>query len=169
MIGYPALREVIGSNTFRTIAPSDQGFARRRLLGLLLANLFVLDPRCQHRQRLRLVLVLGSVVLTFDDDTRRQMRNAHGGIGLVDVLAACTGGAEGIDAQLRRIEHDVFDRVGFRHHGHGAGAGVNAALCLGRRNALHAMAARLELQFRVDAQPDDLGNYFLVSPSSLWL
>ena len=126
-------------------------------------SLLVLDARRQHRQRLRLVLVLGAIVLAFDHDAGGQMGDAHGGVGLVDVLAAGAGGAERVDAELRRIDHDFVDLVRFRHHRDRAGAGVDAALRLGRRHALHAMAAGLELQLRVGARADDLGDDFLVA------
>jgi hypothetical protein len=44
--------------------------------------------------------VLRALVLALDDDARRQVRDAHGGVGLVDVLAAGAGGAVGVDAQV---------------------------------------------------------------------
>ena len=129
----------------------------------LLAHLLVLDARRQHRQRLRLVLVLRAVVLAFDHDAGRQVRDAHGRIGLVDVLAAGARGAESVDAHLGRIDHHVVDLVGLRHHRHGAGRGVDAALGLGLRHALHAVAAGFELEFRVGALADDPGDDLLVA------
>ena len=50
---------------------------------------------------------------------------------------------------------DVGDRIGFRHHGDRARRRVDAPLRLGLRHALHAMAARLELELRIRALPDD--------------
>ena len=91
--------------------------------------------------------MLAAIVLTFDHDASREMRNAYGGIGLVDVLAAGTGGAISIDAQVGGVDVDVLQLIGFRHHGDGACRGVNAALGFCRWYALYAMAAGFEFQF----------------------
>jgi hypothetical protein len=72
--------------------------------------------------------------------------DADGAVGLVDVLAAGAAGAEGVDAQLGRVELHFLGLVGLGHHGHGAGAGVDAALAFGGRHALHAVAAGFEAQ-----------------------
>src|SRR5512145_2066006 len=53
-----ALREVVGPDPVGAVAAADEGLARRRLLRPLLAQLLVLDPRTEQRQRARLVLVL---------------------------------------------------------------------------------------------------------------
>ena len=84
-------------------------------------------------------------------------------VGLVHVLAASAAGAEGVDAKLRRVDRDLGRFVGLGHHGHGAGAGVDAALRLGGGHALHAVAAGLESQLLVHPlafHPDD---HFLVA------
>jgi hypothetical protein len=113
--------------------------------------------------RLRLVLVLRAVVLALDDDAGGQVRDAHGGVGLVHVLAAGAGGAEGVDAQLGRVDVDIGHLVGLGQHRHGAGRGVDAALRLGGRHALHAVAARLELQLRVGALRRRCADHLLVA------
>ena len=48
------------------------------------------------------------------------------------------------------FERHLLGLVGLGQHGDRAGAGVDAALRLGRRHALHAVAAGLELELRVD-------------------
>ena len=66
----------------------------------------------------------------------------HGGGHLVDVLPAraLRGGHHLLD--LRRVHLAChFLRLG--HHGHGGGAGVDASLRLGGRDALHLVRARL--------------------------
>ena len=55
------------------------------------------------------------------------------------------------------------DGIGFRHDGDRAGGRVDAALRLGLRHALHAMPARLELELRVRAAPDDPQDDLLVA------
>src|SRR5882757_303779 len=88
VIGDPSLRKIIGADALGAVARADQGFARGGFLGLLLAALLVLDARREHCKRLFLVLVLRAPVLAFHDDAGWQMRDSHGGVGLVDVLAA---------------------------------------------------------------------------------
>ena len=53
--------------------------------------------------------------------------------------------------------------IGFRHHGDRAGRRVDASLRLGLGHALHAMAARLELELRVRALARDAQDHFLVA------
>ena len=91
--------------------------------------------------------MLRTPVLTFNHDTSRNVHNAHCRIGLVNVLTTRTRRAEGVDTQVRRIDRDVFHRIGFGQDRHGAGARVDAALRLGDRHALHAMRARFKLHF----------------------
>src|SRR6185437_6507860 len=63
----------------------------------------------------------------------------------------------------RGIDLHVGDVVRLGHHGHGRRGGVDAALRLGRGHALHAMAARLELEPGVRALAHDAGDDFLVA------
>ena len=125
--------------------------AHRRLLLLPLVQLAIEEARREHRHRLRAIAVLRPVVLAFDDEPGRKMRDPHRRIGLVDVLAARPRRAEGVDADVGGIDLDVGHGIGFRHDGDRARRRVDAALRLGLRHALHAMAARLELELRVGA------------------
>jgi hypothetical protein len=68
----------------------------------------------------------------------------------LSVLATCTAGAEGVDAQLGRVQRDLGRLVGLGHHGHGASTGVDAALAFCRGHTLHAVAAGFEAQRAVD-------------------
>ncbi len=107
--------------------------------------------------------MLRALVLALDHDAGRQVRDADRRVGLVDVLAAGPGRAEGVDAQLGRIERDVLDLVEFRQDRHGARRRVDAALRLGGRHALHAVRARLELEARIGAAADHAADDFLVA------
>ena len=93
------------------MAPADVGLGvlQLLLLGLALAQLELVELRLQHRHRFRAIAVLRTVRLRLDDDVRRQMRDPHRRIGLVDVLSAGAGGAIRIDPQLGRVDVD-FDR-----------------------------------------------------------
>ncbi len=87
------------------------------------------------------------------------------------MLAARAAGAEGVDAQVRRVQRDGLVLVGLGHHRHGAGAGVDAALRLGGGHALHAVASGFELERAVHtatggARPGlalDAQHHFLVA------
>ncbi len=107
--------------------------------------------------------MLRALVLALDDDARGQVREAHGRVGLVDVLAAGAGGAVGVDAQVRRIDLLGLDLVDLGQHGHGAGRRVDAALRLRGGHALHAMGAGLELERGVDAAARDAADDLLVA------
>jgi hypothetical protein len=89
------------------------------------------------------------------------VREAHGGFGLVDLLAAGTRRAEEIDAQILGLDLDFADFLDFGQHGHGGGRRVDAPLRFGFRHALHAMAAAFVAQGLVDVRAFDGKNDFL--------
>ena len=157
------LREIVGTDALGAVTAADQALALGSDLVVLRALLRVADARRQHRQRLRLVLVLRAPVLAFDDDAGRQVDNAHRRIGFVDVLTAGARRAEGVDANLGRVDLHVFEFVGLGHHRDGARRGMDAPLRLGFRNALHAVRAGFELEFGIDAAADDSRDHFLVA------
>ena len=76
------------------------------------------------------------------------------------MLTARAGGAEGIDAQIARVDIRHFGFRQLRHHRHGAGGGMDTPLGFGSRHALYAMAAGFELQPPIDAVAADFGNHF---------
>ena len=90
------------------------------------------------------------------------MGDAHGGLGLVDVLATGTGSAVNIDAQVFGADLHVHF-LGFGHHGHGGGGSMDAALGLGGGHALHAVGTGLELEVAVHAVTGDEADDFLVA------
>src|SRR5258708_7770360 len=164
VVGDPSLRKIISADALGTVPGADQGFARGGFLGLLLAKLTVLDARRQHREGLLLVLVLGAPVLAFHDDAGRQMRDSHGRVGLVDVLAARARGAVGVDSKIRGIQYDVTDCARLGQHRYRASRRVNAALGLRSGDSLDAVAAGFEFEPGVRALPDDAGDDLLVAP-----
>src|SRR5690606_63315 len=62
--------------------------ADRRELRFALLPLEVEQLRLEHLHRTLAVLVLAALVLAGHDDAGREVRDAHRGVGLVDVLAA---------------------------------------------------------------------------------
>ena len=113
VVGHPALREIIRSNSLRPVARADHGLPRLGLgPGCFLALHFV-HPRAKHLHRLFLVLVLAAPVLTGDDDAGRQMRDTHGGIGRVHMLPASARSPVDVDFQVARLDVDIdFGRFG---------------------------------------------------------
>ncbi len=91
------------------------------------------------------------------------MRDANRGVGLVDVLTTGARGAEGVDAQLRRIELDGLDLVQLRQDRDRHRRRMNTSLRFGGRHALHAMGARFEFQLRERAATDDATDDFFVA------
>ena len=106
VVRHAALREIVGADALAAVARADQTLAGGGFLGLGLAQLHVLDAGGQHLHGLGLVLVLRAVVLALDHDAGRQVGDADGGIGLVDVLAAGAAGPVGVDAQVGRVDVD---------------------------------------------------------------
>src|SRR3984885_14646511 len=128
VVGDAALGKIIGANAFGPVPGSDLKLTRLRLLGLLLFALAGEEPRPEERERTRSVLVLRALVLAFDHDSRRQVRDANGRIGLVDMLSAGSRGAVRIDAQIRGIDLDGLDLLQLGQDGDGARGGMDAAL-----------------------------------------
>ena len=83
------------------------------------------------------------------------MRDPHGRVGRVDRLPARAGGAVDVDLQVVLVDLDL-DVLGLGQHRDGRRRGVDAALRLGLRHALHAVRAALELEDRVGAVALDL-------------
>ncbi|MNT04166.1 hypothetical protein D3C72_1387340 [compost metagenome] len=107
--------------------------------------------------------MLRTVVLAFHHQPRRQVGDAHGGIGLVDVLAARAAGTERVDAQVIGVDDDFRHLVGFGHDRHGAGRRVDATLRFGGGHALHAVRTGLELQAAIGAVAVNTRDHFLVA------
>src|SRR5882757_1050669 len=155
VVGDPALREVVGADASRAIAASDQRASLTGLLLLLISELSVLDPRCQHFHGPFAILVLRTVVLAFHHDPGRQVRDAYGRLGLVHVLTTRPRGSKHVDPDLGRIDLDVVDLVSLGQHGNGASRCVDPSLCLGLGHTLNPVSSRFEFQAAVGALADD--------------
>ena len=94
--------------------------------------------------------MLAALILTFHHNAGGQVGDADGGLGFIDVLPAGAARTEGVDLKVRRIDVNLHF-FGLGQHGHGNGGGVDTALGLGVRHALHAVHARLEFQAAVNA------------------
>ena len=113
VIGEAVLGKVVGANLLATLASADHRVA---LLGDGLALLLLLhleQAAAQHLQGPLPVLDLRLLVLAGNDQARRQMSDAHGGVGSVDRLAAGTRLAERVHADFLGVNDNVH-LVGFR-------------------------------------------------------
>src|SRR6267142_21713 len=162
VIGYPVLRVVVGADFFGAVAGLDLSAALRGQGGLLLFHFLFVETGAKNAHGFGAIFDLRFFVLLGDDQATGNVRDAHGGIGGVHGLAAGTGGAEGVDAQIFGFDFDV-DVVGFREDGYGCGGGVNAALLLCGGNALHAMDAAFVFQLGVNLVALNGGDDFFYS------
>ena len=121
----------------------------------------LVDARAQHLHGEPAVLML-RLLRRDDDDAGRQMRHAHRRVRLVDVLAAGPARPHRVDADVLRADIDI-DLLRLRQHGDGRRRSMDAPARLGRRDALHAMHAGLELQPREHAFAGDRGDDLLVA------
>ena len=125
-------------------------------VALLLQFVFV-EARAQNAHRLLAVLVLRALVLAGDHDPGRDVRDAHGRVGRVDVLAALAAGAIGVDADVVRLDIDLDALVDFRRDKHAGERGMPALGLVEGRDAHQAVHADLAGQqtvgvFAVDAE-----------------
>ena len=76
MVRQTALRIVIGADTLGTVSRAHLAAAFRRNFRIVLGLFLRQQTAAQHLERLVLILVLASLVLTFHDHPRGQMRDA---------------------------------------------------------------------------------------------
>src|SRR5688500_6422302 len=167
MIGQAILREIVGADLLRAITGFDHAAALVALGVVLLMLLDVEQPALQDLHRLGAVLQLAALVLTFDDDAARHVRDLHRAIGSVHALSARAARGRDVDLEIALVDREL-DVFGIVQDGDGRRRSVNAALRLGRAYALHSMDAALVLQTRVDAVARDQGDE-LLQPARLGL
>ena len=163
VVGDAALREIVGPNALGTVPRTDERFSLARFLGLLFGLPHGVETCGEHGHGARLVLRLRAFVLTFHGESRRKVRDAHGRVGLLHVLAAGARGAEDVDAKILGGEIRHLDRVEFRQDGDRGGRRVDASLGFGDGDALHAVHARFELEGGVGGPSDDSDDDFAVT------
>src|SRR6267142_2165610 len=149
VIGYPVLRVIVGVDFFGAVAGLDLSAALGGQGGLLLFHFLFVEASAEHAHGFGAIFDLRFFVLLGDDQAAGNVGDAYGGVGGVHGLAAGTGGAESVDAQIFGFDFDV-DVVGFREHGYGCGGGVNAALLLGGGDALNTVYATFVFQLGIN-------------------
>ena len=154
MVGHAALREIVGADALAAVARCPPGSCRSAVNCAVLF-LLLLRPAGGLRRIFRaLSLFLNWLRSSWHSTTMPvgMMGDPDGGGRLVDVLAARAGGTERVDLQIVRVERKLHF-FGLGQHRHGDGGGVDAALGLGLRHALHPVHAAFELQAGVGARP----------------
>ena len=160
VIGDAVLRIIVRANFLGAVTGFDLAAALGADGGLLLFEFHFVETRAQDAHGLGAIFDLRFFVLLRDDQAAGNVRDAHGGVGGVDGLAAGAGRAEGVDAQILGFDLDV-DFVGFGKNGDGGGGSVNAALGFRGGHALHAMHAAFVFQLGIDFVALDGGDDFL--------
>ena len=150
MIGHARLRVIIGADFLAAFACANLGASGGVLFRLALLVFNFIQTRPQHAHRAQAVLQLGTLVLTGDDYTGREVGDAHGGHVLLNVLPASAGRTVHIHLNIRfgDINLHVFN---FRQDGHGNRGRVDAPLGFGLGHALDAVHAGFELQTGIGA------------------
>ena len=123
-----------------------------QLLGLLLAAPGPV-PGAEDSHGELAVAVLRAFCLRLHHDAGRQMRDAHGGVGLVHVLPPRAAGPEGVDTDILVLDLDVGDLSHLRQDEE---AGEARVAPLGRvegRNPHETMDAALRLEVAVGVFP----------------
>ena len=154
MVGHAALGKIVGTDLFGTVAGADLAAAqlRFRVVGLLLLD--IVELGAQQGEGLCLVLKLRLFRLAVDHDPGGIVGQTHGGIGGVDALAAVSGGAHHVDADILFIDDHVHI-LRLRHDRNGDGGGVDPAAGLGFRHALDAVHAAFIFQAGISALARD--------------
>ena len=140
------------------MAPADIGLGGLIGGGLRLALLQfdLVEPRAQHVPGLRLVLVLRTAGLTDHRDPGRNVRQAHRGFGLVDVLAAGAARAHGVGANVGFVDVDLDRVVDHRKDRDRRERGVPPRVGIERRDPHQPMHAGFGLQPAIGVVAADL-------------
>ncbi|OPZ22789.1 MAG: hypothetical protein BWZ10_00247 [candidate division BRC1 bacterium ADurb.BinA364] len=162
MIGHASLREIVGADALRAVARADLLGAGAGALFVQPLLLEVVQARAQDLEGLGAVLDLRFFVLAGHDQARRQMRQAHGGVGGVDALASRAGRMKGVHFQVFGLDLD-FHFLGLGQNGDGDGGGVYPSGGFGDGHALHAVDSAFEFHLAVDRFSFDRKHGFLES------
>ncbi len=134
MIGEPVLLEVVRADLLAAAATADLRLAGRRRLGagLVLGLLQQAGARSTTIARALFWSWLRSSCMR-DDDARRDVGDAHGGVRRVHALTTRAAGAEHVDLQVALVDVDVH-LFGLGHDEHRRRRRVDAPLALGDRH-----------------------------------
>src|SRR5712691_2237648 len=127
-------------------------------LGQLIALLFLgdlVEARLEDTQRGVPVAELRTLVLTLDDEPRRQVRDSHGGVRRIDALPSRARRAKDVDPQIVLADAD-FDVVDLGSDGYRCEARLASARGVERRDPHEPVHAGLSAQIAVGVDTGDL-------------
>src|SRR5918992_4156334 len=145
VVGYAALREVIGADLRRAVAAADLREPHGPLLLPALAHLALQEARAENPQRLLLVLELALLVLAGNDEAGGLVCDPHRRVRGVHALPAGAARAVDVDLQVARVYLDL-DVLGLRQDRDRRRRGVYAPLALRLRHPLDTVRAALVLE-----------------------
>ena len=99
--------------------------------------------------------MLRALLLAGDDDASRKVRQAHRGVGLVDVLPAGSAGAVGVDPEVLVLDLDLYVLVYLRDRLHRGERRLAALVRVKRRDSHEAVDAALGLEHAESVRPLD--------------
>src|SRR5262249_48955305 len=138
VVGDPVLLVVVRADLVGATPALHLVAPRRRQLRLLTFALDLVEAAAQDAHRLLLVLQLALLVLARDDESRRVVGAAHGGVGGVHRLPARSARPVHVDVEIVGIDFHV-DLFRLGEHGHRRRARVHPALALRDWYPLHAV------------------------------
>ena len=150
MIGYSALREIIGSYALASVARTDLTFPFGSFLCIRFRTVKLIKTAFQHLHCLFLILTLAALILTLNDNARRNMGYSYRAGGLIDMLAACAACSVCVYAYVVRVDFDI-NAFRFRKHRDCRRAGLYPSLRLGLGYTLHTVHSAFILHARIRA------------------
>src|SRR5215469_11817904 len=107
VVGDAALREIIGPHPLRAVTAADLALAVGGARRIARLPFQLVEPRAQHLEGTRLVLVLRFLVLLDHHEPGRQMGDAHRAVGGVDRLPTRPTRPVDVDTQILVVDLDV--------------------------------------------------------------
>ena len=161
MIRDPALRKIVGADTFRAVAGPYLAFAFGRSFAIGFLPFLVVEPRPKdlHGPRAVLVLRFCSACVTTMPVGMCVMRTAE------SVVLTCwppAPDARIVSMRISSLRTSMSMSLGFRKHGHRGRGSVDTAARFRFGYALDPVHTRFEFQPRKDAASGNGGNDFLV-------
>ena len=92
VIRNASLREVVGSDSFASVAGTDLAFARRCFFCRGFRAIHFIKAAFKHLHCLFFIAALAALILALNNKPRRKMRYSYRALRFVNVLPACVSG-----------------------------------------------------------------------------
>ena len=154
MVGHTTLREIVGTDLLGAVSGADLASSRLSLSVMRLLHFQIVQLCTQHLQRLVLILQLGLLVLTRDDNSGRNMGQTYCRVCRIDALSTVSGCTEHIEFTVVHVNLHVHVLC-LRHDRYRNCRCMDPSAGLSLRYTLYAMYTGLILQFGVRALSGD--------------